>query len=255
VVYSSASVNALQAFAEPIPDAVPLTSREKERLAELEKVVETGLQEFLRTGAALAEIRNARLYRTHYSTFQEYVRCRFGLKRTALDTMIRASSVAQSLLDAGEVLPPTTKPTVIRPIAALPSTELQTACWSLVRAVSPARDPTQPLVSKVCRLVRNCLEDAGENGDSEDCSGRTHSGGYQRRRQREPTGRELAFSAPVIRLGTWSGFNAEVIISHIDQAQNARTLYKACAVVAQRCQAVQQQLAIHFPALQTEGVQ
>ena len=47
--------------AEQIPDAVLLTSWEKDRLAELETVVEGGLQKFLEVGAALAEIRNRRL--------------------------------------------------------------------------------------------------------------------------------------------------------------------------------------------------
>ena len=60
---------ALQACDEPIPDSVPLTSAEKERKKELEQMVEGGLQEFLRVGAALAEIRNRRLFRCSHVTF------------------------------------------------------------------------------------------------------------------------------------------------------------------------------------------
>lgn len=252
-------VNALSLFnldSLPVPDVVQLTSWERCRKEELEKIVEAGLQEFLTTGAALREIRDRRLYRVEFTSFQEYVRTRFGLQRGAVDSMIRASSVAQSLLDAGEVLPPNTKPTLIRPIAALPSTELQTACWSLVRAVSPGRDPTEPLVAKVCRLVRNCLEDAEDAGETDDNGEEphTHRSGYHRR-SRSPIARETPFCAPVIRLSSWNGFNAELIISHIAEPANAGTLYRACATLAERCREVQQRLTNRFPQLEATNVE
>ncbi|HEX6762895.1 MAG TPA: hypothetical protein VF094_08855 [Gaiellaceae bacterium] len=51
---------------------VGLDSRESARLAELEHVVEQGLQTFVEVGLALAEIRDGRLYRATHSTFAEY---------------------------------------------------------------------------------------------------------------------------------------------------------------------------------------
>jgi hypothetical protein len=51
----------------------------------LESVVERGLEEPLRVGQALAELRNRRLYRTEFPTFKQYVRSRFGLARSSVD--------------------------------------------------------------------------------------------------------------------------------------------------------------------------
>jgi len=58
---------------------------EKRRKQELETLVQAGLEEFLRVGQALAEIRNRRLYRTEYPTFEQYVRAKFGLARSTAD--------------------------------------------------------------------------------------------------------------------------------------------------------------------------
>ena len=227
-----------QAFDEPIPDTVPLTGWEKLRKEELEKVVEGGLQEFLKVGAALAELRNRRLYRTHYATFQEYVRARFGLARSSVDQLIRSSATAQTLLDDGEELPPNTTEAVIRPVSALPTPELKAACWSLARSLAPACGPTQPLVSKVCRMIRNLVD-----GDSS----RIGSG---RHRSSAPLERETPFVRPILRLATWSGFSAEVIISHIAEPSNAKNLYSACSVMIGRLNQVQQRLVTHFPEVE-----
>jgi hypothetical protein len=86
---------------EPIPDVIPLTKSEKRRKEELETLVEAGLEEFLRVGSALAELRNRRLYRVEFGTFEEYARARFGMARSSLDQLIRSASTAQCLLDAG----------------------------------------------------------------------------------------------------------------------------------------------------------
>jgi hypothetical protein len=226
-----------QAFDE-LPDTVPLTGWEKLRKEELEKVVEGGLQEFLKVGAALAELRNRRLYRTHYATFQEYVRARFGLARSSVDQLIRSSATAQALLDDGEELPPCTTEAVIRPVSALPTPELKAACWSLARSLAPACGPTQPLVSKVCRMIRNLVD-----GDSS----RIGSG---RRRSSAPLERETPFVRPITRLANWSGFSAEVIISHIAESSNARNLYSACSVMIARLSQVQERLVSRFPEVE-----
>src|SRR6516164_5074365 len=115
---------------EPIPDACPLTSWEKVRKTELEQVVEGNFEQFLRVGAALAELRNRRLYRTTFATFEQYVRARFGLARSSVDQLIRSSMVARDLLDNGEELSPHTSEAAIRPLSALPGQELQAATWS-----------------------------------------------------------------------------------------------------------------------------
>jgi hypothetical protein len=146
---------------EPVPDACPLTAAEKTLKAELEKVVEGGLQEFLKVGAALATLRNRRLFRTEFATFEEYVRAKFGLARSSADQLIRSAQTAQVLLEAGVELPANTTATVLRPIASLPGEELQVACWEFAQSLAPARGVTQPLIARLVRVVRNALEGAG----------------------------------------------------------------------------------------------
>lgn len=55
-----------------------LTTAEQARLGELERVVERGLQTFAEVGAALAEIRDSRLYRDDWLTFENYCHGAWG---------------------------------------------------------------------------------------------------------------------------------------------------------------------------------
>ena len=127
-----------------IPDAVPLSAPERLRKEQLEAIVAGGLAKFLQVGTALAELRNRRLYRTEFVTFEEYVRSKFGLHRSSVDGVIRSAQTAQVLLEAGVKLPADTTPTSLRAISALPGDELKSACWMLAQSVSPARTPGEP---------------------------------------------------------------------------------------------------------------
>jgi hypothetical protein len=143
---------------ESVPDACPLTSAEKTLKAELEATVRAGLDEFLRVGNALATLRNKRLFRTEFATFEEYCRNKFGLARSSADELIRSAQTAQTLIEAGVELPPHTTATVLRPISSLPAAELKVACWQFAQSLAPARGPTQPLVARLVRVVRNALD-------------------------------------------------------------------------------------------------
>ena len=118
-----------------------------------------GLARFLEVGQALAELRNRRLYRTEFASFEAYISTCFGMRRSAIDGLIRSAQTAQVLLDAGVSLPPDVTPSALRPLSAMQTEALQVACWQLVQTISPARAPTGPLISKLCRLIRNCLDD------------------------------------------------------------------------------------------------
>ena len=239
-----------------IPDAVPLSAPERLRKEQLEQVVAGGLAKFLEVGTALAELRNRRLYRMEFVTFEEYVRSKFGLHRSSVDGVIRSAQTAQVLLDAGLQLPPDTNPTSLRAISALPTDELKTACWELARNLSPARAPSQPLVSRLCRLVRNCLDEEetledrsaqiGEEWDGSPAPSRWGST-YRARRLVSSPQREVPFVRPLLRLTSWQGFSAEIVISSVNASANASVLYRACAVMMARCKEVQARLVTAFP--------
>ena len=67
------------------------------RLAELEAVIDAGLHTFIEVGLALAEIREQRLYREHYDSFEVYCRTRFNFNRQRASQLIKAAEVSRIL--------------------------------------------------------------------------------------------------------------------------------------------------------------
>jgi hypothetical protein len=74
-----------------------LVAGRSSRLAELEAVVEAGLQTFVEVGMALLEIRGERLYRETHGTFEDYCRERWGWSRIHAHRQIDAARVATLL--------------------------------------------------------------------------------------------------------------------------------------------------------------
>lgn len=74
-----------------------LTAGETDRLAELEQVVDRGLQTFVEVGTALAEIRDSWLYRATHRTFADYCRERWDLGRSRAYQLIDAAAVVSTI--------------------------------------------------------------------------------------------------------------------------------------------------------------
>ncbi len=66
-----------------------------DRLLECERVIERGLNTFVEVGAALLEIRDGRLYKNDYSTFEDYCRERWGFTRMRATQLIGQQSGAE----------------------------------------------------------------------------------------------------------------------------------------------------------------
>ena len=71
-----------------------LLAGERVRLAQLEAVIERGLETFVEVGLALAEIRDGRPYRETHSTFEAYLRERWSMSRSRGYRLIDAAHVA-----------------------------------------------------------------------------------------------------------------------------------------------------------------
>ena len=82
---------------------VGLVPAEHARLAELEAVVERGLQMFVEVGLALAEIRDGRLYRHTHGTFEAYLDERWGWSRSHGYRLIDGARVAELLSPIGDM--------------------------------------------------------------------------------------------------------------------------------------------------------
>ncbi|MGO8839069.1 MAG: hypothetical protein ACLQAH_07490 [Limisphaerales bacterium] len=87
----------------PEPPPASVTLAESKRLIELEKIIEAGRQTFVAVGTALAEIRDARLYKVHFSTFEDYCVGKWGFKRAHAHRLIQAASIAKDLSPIGDI--------------------------------------------------------------------------------------------------------------------------------------------------------
>lgn len=75
----------------------PITIEESKRFIQLEKIIERGRLTFVEVGDALLQIRDSKLYRSDYSTFEDYCRERWGWNRRYCNRLIEASSVIQKM--------------------------------------------------------------------------------------------------------------------------------------------------------------
>lgn len=126
-----------------------LSAVEVVRLQALEEVVERGLATFVAVGAALAEIREKRLYRAQYPEFDDYVRERWGISETRATRLISARAVVENLktMPIGIGVLPVTEAQA-RELAHLPPEE-QGPAWQ--RAVDAATEAGKPVTAKRVR--------------------------------------------------------------------------------------------------------
>lgn len=75
----------------------PLSKRESDRLAELEAVIIDNFIGFYRVGKALAEIKEAKLYRQDHKTFEDYVGKVWDLGRRRAYQIIDAANVVDTV--------------------------------------------------------------------------------------------------------------------------------------------------------------
>ena len=121
--------------AKNLPDI--LSKTESTRLVELEGVIAENLHGVFRVGRALVEIRNGKLYRVDYATFEDYCRNIWDLGRPRAYQLMDGSEVfdhLSTIVDKqvspiGDILP--TNEAQTRPLAPLPP-ETQTEVWTLV---------------------------------------------------------------------------------------------------------------------------
>lgn len=121
---------------------------ESQRLTQLEVRIREGLKTFVDVGAALLEIRDARLYRQDYSTFEEYCQERWGLKERQAYRLMDASAVVAHLESCpiGQLLP--TTESQVRPLTKLEPEE-QTIVWQRATETAPNGKVTAAHVQNV----------------------------------------------------------------------------------------------------------
>ncbi len=140
--------------------AQPATGRS---LEQLEGIIERGQRTFLEVGRALMEIRDGRLYREHYATFEDYCRDRWGWGRSRAEQLISASNVVDVMGVTSGNTPRTERQ--VRELASIPDPEERQSVWEetvirhgpepTARQIAAVRDePRQPVFEDVRSEVR-----------------------------------------------------------------------------------------------------
>lgn len=100
------------------------TSSDQQRLDELESVIETWINDAVRVGQALREIRDKRLYRATRQTFEEYCKIDWNMGRHYANRLIASESVTA----------------ILEPIGTTPSSE------AVARELAPLKDKPEELI-------------------------------------------------------------------------------------------------------------
>lgn len=129
----------------PATTLEPLTLPESNRLIELERKIELGLQTFVEVGEALLEIRDSRLYKIEHSTFEEYCREKWSMSDRQARHLISASSVTTNLSKTGTIVPKVESQA--RPLAKLPP-EQQAPAWETAVEKADGKQPTAKQVEE-----------------------------------------------------------------------------------------------------------
>ncbi|MFH2064954.1 MAG: hypothetical protein ABIK15_07140 [Pseudomonadota bacterium] len=133
----------------------PMTEEEQSRLEELENIVHENFGAFVETGMALAEIRDKKLYREEYVTFEAYCKAELEVSRSRAHRLIESATVVKNLLPIGQqigigILP--TNERQARPLTKLPP-EDQVKAWKEV--LETCRKPTAHAVERVAKQYHN----------------------------------------------------------------------------------------------------
>ena len=125
-----------------------LTINEKNELETLEGIIGREMGSFMAVGNALLTIRNSKLYREEFQSFNDYCNFRWGMGRHNAHHLMRGSQVATNLLTTGQQLctPCEIQPTSerqIRPLTPL-EPEQQREVWgeAVKTFARPGKVPT-----------------------------------------------------------------------------------------------------------------
>jgi hypothetical protein len=144
-------------------DETALTVSEEAELCALELTIERGLKTFVDVGTALMEIRDKRLYRQQYGTFEDYCRERWGMVRQNANRLIAAAETVSNLEPMGSILP--TSERQVRPLTQL-EPKLQAEAWQAAVERGNGK-PTGVIVQEVVDEIQQRPHVANNSGNNE----------------------------------------------------------------------------------------
>lgn len=161
----------MMALAQPlaVETLPPLTKQESKRLKDCEEAIERGLQTFYEVGSALAEIRDSRLYRISYATFEDYCQERWGMSRRRGYELIAAAAVVENVRNCAHDEP--ANEAQARELSKLDEIAQQ-AVWQIAVGTADKTDEGKPLVTAAhVKSVVSVLTEVVKAGGLDDGSG------------------------------------------------------------------------------------
>lgn len=137
---------------EVIQSSQPLSEEEVRDRERLERTVERA---FYQAGSALQELRDRRLYRDGYDSFEDYCRGRFGHSRQKANYLIMGAAIYRTLSAANCLLLPSSEYQV-RPLAVL-APQRQPTVWNEAVAEAGGKAPSN-------RVVRETVDKYQDKG-------------------------------------------------------------------------------------------
>lgn len=129
-------------------DQTELTTTEQSEFERCEQTIDHLRQAFTDAGAALATIREQRLYREKHPTFEDYCQQRWGFSRVQAHRLIQAAEVASHLLPIGNIVGLPENESQVRPLTQLETPEEQQDAWQEAVERSGG-NPTGKIVQQV----------------------------------------------------------------------------------------------------------
>jgi hypothetical protein len=121
-----------------------LTKPEATQLEELETVIHHGIKTFIEVGNALMAIRDGRLYKAEYGTFEAYCWKRWEFAASRARQLIGAAAIVENLKSVTTVTLPQSE-RVARALAKLPAAD-QPAAWQA--ATEKAQTENHPVTAR-----------------------------------------------------------------------------------------------------------
>ena len=137
------------------PASAALSAEETKLFCFYETVVKEGRSSrpFYEVGTALKEIRDHKLYREDYETFEECCRERWRFSRIHAHRLIEATTVAQNLLPIGNKPHPDIRESQFRPLISL-DPDQQRQAWEAAVEASENGNPTAVQVQRAVETIK-----------------------------------------------------------------------------------------------------
>ena len=140
-----------------------LTPIEKTNLVELEATIEKNLQSFYEVGFALMQIRDNKLYRENYITFEHYCKEKWKMSRPQAYRLIASAEVTDNLSPIGDI----DNEAQVRPLTKIKDPEEQREVYQKAVETAPEGKVTARHIEETVREIRR-TESVDNNTEQED---------------------------------------------------------------------------------------